>query len=63
MWSNPDQMRATCEQWMSSSPQASGPTQHGGRWRDQMVSWMIKHMGDWNHWDQGWMMNGSMMRR
>ena len=60
MWSNPAQMQATCEQWMS---QANGSTQDTSAWCSQMVAWMTDHMGDWNHWDQGWMMNGSMMGR
>ena len=60
MWSNPAQMQATCEQWMS---QANGSTQDTSAWCSQMVGWMTDHMGDWNHWDQGWMMNGSMMGR
>jgi hypothetical protein len=62
MWSNPAQMRTTCEQRMSSRSAAGRDRGDGLAWCDQMVSWMTAHMGSWDHWDQGWMMmNGSMM--
>ena len=61
MWSDPDQMLATCQQWMSSSTTAGGSTPNGSAWCGQMVTWMTQHMGDWDRWDRGWMMNGPMM--
>jgi hypothetical protein len=36
---------------------------HASVWCGQMVIWMAVHMGGWDHGDQGWMMNGSMMGR
>ncbi len=59
MWGDPDRMRSTCGQWMTSS---STPTTSaaGDDWCDAMVTWMQDHMdGDWDNW----MMHGGMMGR
>ena len=61
MWSNPEQMLATCQRWMVSSQRADGSTPGTPGWCGQMVDWMTQHMGDWDQWDRGWMMNGPMM--
>ena len=61
MWSNPEQMLATCQRWMVSSQWADGSTPGTPGWCGQMVDWMTQHMGDWDQWDRGWMMNGPMM--
>jgi hypothetical protein len=63
MWGDPDQMLATCQQWMASRPPASGSTPGTAEWCGQMVTWMTQHMGSWDQWDRGWMMNGPMMGR
>jgi hypothetical protein len=56
MWQSPDNMRQTCQQWMTENGSSStNPTATG--WCQQMVGWMTSHMGDWDDW----MMNGSMM--
>jgi hypothetical protein len=60
MWSNPQQMRETCEQWMSTN--ASNAT-NVSAWCGEMVAWRTQNRGDWNQWNRGWMMNGSMMGR
>lgn len=52
MWSNPSQMAATCKRWASSQSGSSSD------WCDQMTTWMQQHMGNWDQWDHGWMMNG-----
>jgi hypothetical protein len=61
MWGDPDQMLATCREWMASNPRVGGSTPEASAWCGQMVSWMTQHMGDWDHWDRGWMMNAPMM--
>jgi hypothetical protein len=61
MWSDPDQMRATCQTWLSSSQGAGGADPDASGWCGQMVGWMTQHMGDWDRWDRGWMMNSPMM--
>jgi hypothetical protein len=58
MWSNPEQMRDTCQQWMSTTGSAGT---NGSTWCGDMVDWMRKNMGDWDSWDHGWMMNGRSM--
>jgi hypothetical protein len=63
MWGDPDQMLATCQQWMASSQLVSGSTPDAATWCGQMVTWMTQHMGSWDQWDRGWMMNGPMMGR
>jgi hypothetical protein len=60
MWGDPDQMLATCQQWMSSSPRTTGSKPDSSAWCDDMVAWMTRQMGEWDEWDQGWMMNGPM---
>ena len=47
MWRDPDSMRATCEQWMSTSPDIEGGPQS---WCRQMVDWMSQQHGDWDDW-------------
>ncbi len=59
MWGNPDQMRSTCRQWMSSNTTSTAPAA-GDDWCDSMVTWMGDHMD--GNWDD-WMMNGGMMGR
>lgn len=59
MWGDPDRMRDTCRQWMSTNPAGSGSALNTSAWCDQMVGWMTQNMGDWDDW----MMNGSMMNR
>jgi hypothetical protein len=61
MWSDPDQLRSTCQAWLRSG--AGGGGTHTTAWCSQMVEWMTAHMGAWDRWDQGWMMNGPMMGR
>jgi hypothetical protein len=63
MWSNADQMRATCQAWLSSSQEVGGAEPDASAWCDQMVDWMTQHMGQGDQWDRGWMMNGPMMGR
>ena len=61
MWGDPERMRATCEQWMTTDPPA-GATVDPGAWCASMVDWMATHMRGWSGedtWD-GWM-NGPMM--
>ena len=60
MWSNPQQMREACEQWMSSNARDAT---NASAWCGDMVAWMTQNRGDWNQWNRGWMMNGSMMVR
>ncbi len=59
MWQSPDNMRATCQQWMASNPSAVPSGTDATAWCGQMVTWMTQHMGDWN----GWMTNGPMIGR
>lgn len=63
MWSDPDQMLATCQRWMTSSQPSNGSMPTAATWCSQMVTWMTEHMGNWDRWDRGWMMNGPMMDR
>jgi hypothetical protein len=59
MWGDPDRMRSTCRQWMSSDSTAT-TSAAAGDWCDDMVTWMQDHMdGDW----AAWMMHGGMMSR
>ena len=58
MWSDPQQMLATCQRWMSSSQWADRSTPRTPASCGQMVDWMTRHIGDWDRWDGGWMMNG-----
>jgi hypothetical protein len=30
---------------------------------DDMIAWMTQNRCDWNQWNRGWMMNGSMIGR
>lgn len=56
MWSDPDQMLATCRSWMTGNPSGDRPSD----WCDNMMRGMWPHMnGDWDDWDD-WM-NGPMM--
>jgi hypothetical protein len=50
----------TCERWISTN--ASTGT-NASAWCGDMVAWMTQNRGDWNQWNRGWMMNGSMMVR
>lgn len=62
MWGGPDQMRATCRQWVSAAPSAAS-TDDPASACDSMVAWMSGHTGTWtgrSDWN-GWMMNGPMM--
>lgn len=58
-WSNPDAMRASCRQWMSSAPIA-GTGVDATRWCDQMVGWMTQYAGQGSWHD--WMMRGPITR-
>jgi hypothetical protein len=63
MWGDPERMRATCQQWMTSNPPA-GATVDAQSWCDSMVAWMSDRIGDWNgsgDWDD-WMMNSTRGR-
>lgn len=59
MWNSPDQLRATCRDWISDRPNGvDGPVDDD--WCDHMVGWMQGHMAGWsghNDWD-GWVMHG-----
>lgn len=58
MWGDPDRMRNTCRQWMSSTSTTTSAA--SGDWCDEMVAWMQTHMnGDWD----GWMMDDGTMGR
>jgi len=59
MWAGPGAMRATCEQWVSSS--SPGPARPSGssQWCEQMVAWMSQYAGQWGSWS-GWMRHGPM---
>lgn len=59
MWRSPENMRATCQQWMTANPSAAPSGTDATAWCGQMVTWMTQHIGDWN----GWMTNGPMMGR
>ena len=64
MWGGPDQMRASCRQWISGDPSAAG-TLDGQERCDAMVEWMDGHLRTWTgrqNWDD-WMMHGPMMGR
>jgi hypothetical protein len=63
MWGNPDEMRSTCQAWLSSGQGADTAAPNASAWCDQMVDWMTQHMGQWDQWDRGWMMDGPMMGR
>lgn len=64
MWGGPDQMRATCRQWATASPSATGAVNGVDRCED-MVDWMSQHTGTWSgRGDWGdWMMHGPMVSR
>jgi hypothetical protein len=48
MWSSPDQMHGTCQQWLTANPPPGGSSTVDPRtWCDTMVRWMNGHMGDW----------------
>lgn len=52
MWSDSDNLLATCQEWVSTGPN------HNSAGCNDMVQWMrSRDNGDWN----GWMMNGPMM--
>ena len=51
MWGSPDQLRGSCERWMSGTT-ATGRSSDRSSWCDQMVAWMTQHRDDW---DSGWM--------
>ena len=40
-------MRDACRQWTGTTPSGDGNT----AWCDQMVTWMSRHMGRWNNWE------------
>jgi hypothetical protein len=61
MWNNPEQLVATCQRWMSSNQPTDGSPPGASTWCSEMVDWMTQHMGGWQTWDRGWMMNGPMM--
>ena len=55
MWQDPDSMRATCEQWVTTTPNADESDTQS--WCSQMVDWMSQQHGDWDTW----MRDGPMM--
>ena len=55
MWQDPDSMRATCEQWVTTTPNAD--VSDAQSWCGQMVDGMSQQHDDWDDW----MMNGPMM--
>jgi hypothetical protein len=64
MWGSPEQMRASCRQWIDTDSSAAG-TLDGQARCDAMVDWMNGHMRAWTgrqNWDD-WMMHGPMMGR
>jgi hypothetical protein len=64
MWGSPEQMRASCRQWISTDAAAAGPLDGQDRC-DAMVEWMNGHMQTWTGrqtWGD-WMMHGPMMGR
>lgn len=64
MWGSPEQMRASCRQWINDDSTAAG-TLDGQDRCDAMVEWMNRHMGTWSgrqNWGD-WMMHGPMMGR
>ncbi len=60
MWANPDAMRATCRQWMSTAPGIAGSGGDASAWCNQMVAWMSQYGSQWGSWND-WMMHGPMM--
>jgi hypothetical protein len=61
MWGDPDQMRETCQQWLTDRP--AGVDVDAQQWCDDMVDWMDEHMGEWsgrNEWGD-WMDHGPRM--
>jgi hypothetical protein len=55
MWSNPSIMGSTCRQWMATG--SSATLGINPQACDQMVTWMIQHVDNWDTW----MMSGHMM--
>lgn len=60
MWASPTAMRATCEQWATSTFPQSEVGANRTPWCDDMVSWMHQHAAHWGSWN-GWLMHGPMM--
>jgi hypothetical protein len=49
LWSGPDQLRASCRQWVKGSPDQSGD--NTASTCDDMVAWMDRHStGRWGGW-------------
>lgn len=60
MWAGPSAMRATCEQWVSSSSPSTATPSGSSQWCEQMVTWMSQYAAQWGGWS-GWMSHGPMM--
>ncbi len=58
MWQDSGSMRATCEQWMATNPDATAAGGDAQSWCRQMVEWMSQQHGDWDNWMNGPMMGG-----
>ena len=60
MWTNPDQMLATCRAWTNTNSAVDHPSD----WCDNAIAGMWQHMGNgWDHrndWDR-WMSDHPMM--
>jgi hypothetical protein len=56
MWSDPAQMRETCQMWMGTR---TDDATNAATWCGAMVDWMTQNRGSWDH--GGMMDRGSMM--
>ena len=60
MWANPDAMRATCQQWMSTAPVIAASGEDASSWCNQIVAWMSQYGSQLGQWHD-WMMHGPML--
>jgi hypothetical protein len=61
MWGSATTMDSVCRQWMGTDSRASISTTTSPGWCDDMVSWMERHIGNWDDWMMNGNMNGNMM--
>lgn len=61
MWGDPEELAATCQRWMATSPPA-GLTTSAQSWCSSMVAWMTDNVDSWTGrpgWG-AWMREGPM---
>ncbi len=61
MWGSATTMDSVCRQWMGTDSRASISTTASPGWCDDMVSWMERHIGNWDDWMMNGNLNGNMM--